>query len=48
MWRPNDRVTVDIRARLRDDLQQRIIEDPDRDRFDFYMRFTWNFSIKKW
>jgi hypothetical protein len=48
MWRPTDRITVDIRARLRDDLQQRIIEDTDQDRFDFYMRFTWNFSIKKW
>jgi hypothetical protein len=47
MWRPTDRMTVDIRARWRDDLQQRIIEEPDRDRFDFYMRFTWNFNIKR-
>jgi hypothetical protein len=47
MWRPTDRLTVDIRARRREELQQRVIEDPDRDRFDFYMRFTWSFKIKE-
>jgi hypothetical protein len=46
MWRPNDRMTVDIRARLREDLQQRIIEDTDRDGFDFFMRFTWSFNLR--
>ena len=45
MWRPNDRMTVDIPARLREDLQQRIIEDTDRDGFDFFMRFTWPFNL---
>lgn len=46
MWRPNDRMTVDIRARLREDLQQRIIKDTDRDGFDFFMRFTWSFNLR--
>jgi len=47
VWRPTDRLTLDIRGRRREELQQRIIEDPDRDRFDFYIRFTWGFNIKK-
>jgi hypothetical protein len=47
MWRPTDRLTLDIRGRWRDELLQTIIEDPDRDRFDFYIRFTWTFDIKK-
>ena len=47
MWRPTDRLTLDIRGRRRDPLQQRIIEDPDRDRFDFYIRFTWSFNLKE-
>jgi hypothetical protein len=47
MWRPTDRLTIDIRGRWRDELQQRIIDDPDRDRFDFYVRFTWGFDISK-
>ncbi len=47
MWRPTDRMAVDIRGRRRLDLRQRIIEVPNADRFDFYMRFTWNFDIKK-
>jgi len=47
VWRPTDRLTLDIRGRRRDELQQRIIDDPDRDRFDFYVRFTWTFNIKE-
>jgi hypothetical protein len=47
VWRPTNRLTLDIRGRRRDELQQRIIVDPDRDRFDFYIRFTWSFNIKK-
>ena len=47
VWRPTDRLTLDIRGRRRDNLQQRIIDDPDRDRFDFYVRFTWTFNIKE-
>jgi hypothetical protein len=47
MWRPTNRMAVDIRGRRRLDLRQRIIEVPNADRFDFYMRFTWNFDIKK-
>lgn len=46
MWRPTDRMTLDIRGRRREDLQQRLIEDPDRDGFDLYFRFTWSFDIK--
>jgi len=46
MWRPTGRLTLDVRGRWRDDLRERIIEDPDRDQFDFYIRFTWSFNIK--
>jgi len=46
MWRPTDRLTLDVRGRWRDELRQRIVEDPDRDRFDFYARFTWSFTVK--
>ncbi len=45
MWRPTNRLTLDVRGRWRDELRQRIIEDPDRDRFDFYARFTWSFTV---
>jgi hypothetical protein len=44
MWRPNDRLTLDVRGRWRDELKELIIEDPSRDRFDFYARFTWSFT----
>jgi hypothetical protein len=44
MWRPTDRLTLDVRGRWRDDLTQRIVADPERDRFDFYARFTWSFT----
>jgi len=47
MWRPTDRLTLDIRGRWRDDLKQVLIDDPTRDRFDFYIRFTWGFNIKE-
>jgi hypothetical protein len=46
MWRPTDRLSLDVRGRWRDELTQRIVEDPDRDRFDFYARFTWSFTAK--
>ena len=46
MWRPTDRLTIDVRGRWRDDLRERIVDDPRRDRFDFYARFTWTFHIK--
>jgi len=47
VWRPTGRLTLDVRGRWRDQLQQLIIEDTGRNRFDFYIRFTWSFSIKK-
>jgi len=47
VWRPTGRLTLDVRGRWRDDLRERIIEDPDRNRFDFYVRFTWSFKIKE-
>jgi hypothetical protein len=47
VWRPTGKLTLDVRARWRDDLHERIIEDPDRDRLDFYVRFTWSFRIKE-
>jgi len=46
MWRPKDRLTLDVRGRWRDELRERIIEDADRDRFDFYARVTWSFTAK--
>jgi len=46
VWRPTSRLTLDVRGRWRDDLRERITEDPDRDRFDFYIRFTWSFNIE--
>lgn len=46
MWRPTIRLTLDIRGRWRDELHQRIVDDPGRDRFDFYARFTWSFEIR--
>ena len=45
VWRPTDRLTLDIRGRWRDDLEQRLVEDSGRDRFDFYARFTWSFAV---
>ncbi len=47
VWRPTGGLTLDVRARWRDDLHERIIEDPDRNRLDFYVRFTWSFRIKE-
>ena len=45
MWRPKDRLTVDIRGRLRDKLHDQIIANPGRNRFDFYARVTWAFEL---
>ena len=47
MWQPTDYLTLDVRGRWRDELRQRIIEEPDRDRFDFYARLTWSFKIRE-
>ena len=47
MWQPTDQLTLDVRGRWRDELRQQIIEEPDRDRFDFYARFTWSFNIRE-
>ncbi len=47
VWRPTGRLSVDVRGRWRDELRQRIIEDPGRDRFDFYARFTWSFALRE-
>ncbi len=46
MWRPNNRMTLDVRGRWRDELQQRAIDDPRRDRFDFYARLSWSFELR--
>jgi len=45
VWRPTGRLSVDIRGRWREELHERIIINPDRDRFDFYARFTWSFEL---
>jgi hypothetical protein len=45
MWRPTNRLTVDIRGRWRDELHERIVANPDRDQFDFYARLTWSFDL---
>jgi hypothetical protein len=47
MWRPAGRLTMDVRGRWRDRLRPIIGEDLDRNRFDFYIRFTWSFNIKE-
>ena len=47
VWRPTGRLTLDVRGRWRDNLRERIIEDTNRNRFDFYVRFTWSFNIKE-
>ena len=47
VWRPAGRLSVDVRGRWRDELRQRIVEDPGRDRFDFYARFTWSFALRQ-
>jgi hypothetical protein len=46
MWRPTSRITLDVRGRWRDELRERLEPDPSRDRFDFYARFTWSFTIR--
>ena len=46
MWRPNSRMTLDIRGRWRDALQQRLNEAPDTGRFDFYARLSWSFELR--
>ena len=43
MWRPSERLTLDVRARWRDDLRELVDPDPTRDRFDLYARLTWLF-----
>ena len=47
MWRPNNRLTLDIRGRRRENLVQPIIQNPNRNRFDFYARFTWTFDLRE-
>jgi hypothetical protein len=47
MWRPTERLTLDVRGRWRDELTPSIVDDPDRDRFDFYARFTWSFTVRE-
>ena len=46
MWRPNSRVTVDVRGRWRDELRELTMPEIGRDRFDFYARATWSFDIR--
>ena len=46
MWRPTSRITVDVRGRWRDELRERLAAEIPRDRFDFYARFTWAFTIR--
>ncbi len=45
MFRPTNRITLDVRGRWRFDLRERLIEDPDRSKFDFYARATWSFDM---
>ena len=46
MWRPTNRITLDVRGRWRDELRVLLEPDPSRDRFDFYARLTWSFTIR--
>jgi hypothetical protein len=47
MWRPTDRLTLDVRGRWRDELVQRVLAEPRRDPFDFYARITWSFTARR-
>jgi hypothetical protein len=47
VWRPTDRLTLDVRGRWRDELIQRVLEEPRRDPFDFYARITWSFTARR-
>ncbi len=45
MYRPTDRITLDIRGRWRFDLLDRLVTIPERTTFDFYARATWSFDM---
>ncbi len=47
VWRPLDQVTLDVRCRWRDQLEENQDQDADTSKFDFYARITWAFKIKK-
>ncbi|MDJ0941573.1 MAG: hypothetical protein QNJ00_17550 [Woeseiaceae bacterium] len=45
MFRPTDRITLDVRGRWRYDLKQPLFEISDQNNFDFYARATWSFGM---
>lgn len=47
VWRPTNRLSVDVRGRWRDRISQPFFPEPDRSRFDFYARFTWSFTLNE-
>lgn len=44
LWRKNKRLTLDLRLRARQDLEQLVGETQKRDEFDFFARFTLGFA----
>lgn len=47
MWKPTNRITLDVRGRWRDELRTQVDPDPSRDRFDLYARLTWSFTVRE-
>ena len=45
VYRPTDRISLDVRGRWRYDIRERLIDIPDRKNFDFYARATWSFGM---
>ena len=46
MWLRNQRLTLDIRARWREDLEQRVTAVRKQRSFDLYVRVTWGFNTR--
>ena len=44
-WRPRDWPAIDVRVRWREDLEQQTTAVQKRERFDAFLRFTWQFDL---
>jgi hypothetical protein len=47
LWRRNSNFVIEFRARRRQDLEQRVDAVRKRDRYDIYLRFSWNYSSSR-
>ncbi|NIS90077.1 MAG: hypothetical protein GTN98_08355 [Woeseiaceae bacterium] len=43
-WRPQDRPAIDLRIRWREDIEQLTTANQKRERFDAFLRLTWQFG----